>query len=846
MNSEKKIVRPARRAIRFLIRQSIRLLTALLLVALCLLAWLYLVGLPESGRLRLLQHLQETNFPIVFEHIELDFPLNVRLDRVRWTFGESDPLQPFGLQAERVSIRIHPLHTLLKKTTAQTITLHAARVRLPDDAPPAIQQTVQDLRVNEAELTLTGKTIYFRRLSLDAAGCRFVGSGTAVLPEPKEPPPAPFTAEALHQRLAQIEQRLQPLMEQAARIRFETPPRATLYFEIDLNRPQNLRLTTGVQSGPFHADAIPFEVLNMVIKMESGTLQMQNLDLRHAGGSLTGSGVWVVAGGGLAEIKAHSTLPWNVWLAFLPEPALRWVNENQVSLADELSLELTTGPVPVAEWFNHFELRGRIGRLCADQLIAENLTVQADKSGPLVSFSGLNARLSKPGGPEERSGPVSGEGRINLKNQSFHADLQLNFDPLWICPWLPPEVREEIEHFTFHGPAPHLSLELTGGWTAEQSTVSVSGRIEATQLSYRDVPLIHMEGRLAAGKGFLDINDLKIARPEGKATARISADFDADTVHFEVQSTLNPAALAQLIDDHLVQGLSLFEFQGTAEISASGLYDYGPGTQTDLEGTFVCRNTLLPEVLLFDLLSGTVIMQGNRLVFQPLKAQLHEGLAEGRLEFDFSRSETVPALLQLNLHRIDFDRWYAFRHPDLTISQEMGFFHGSAWLEFDAARTDWEHTLSGTGWARIQEGLLVDLPLIGRFSQLVRWMDPQFNLLSQNNFSMGFDLQDGILYTGDAQLDGTLLSLSGSGEYDLPTDRLDFRVQMRPFRDTVRLTRLAQTLSAPASRLLSFRLTGPLEDPQWSFTNLSPTAVADALRRLGDSLTPSFLTPTGK
>jgi hypothetical protein len=167
----------------------------------------------------------------------------------------------------------------------------------------------------------------------------------------------------------------------------------------------------------------------------------------------------------------------------------------------------------------------------------------------------------------------------------------------------------------------------------------------------------------------------------------------------------------------------------------------------------------------------------------------------------------------------------------------MGFLNGRMQLALDPAAGGMQ-TLNGSGWVELQEGLLVDLPVIRRFSDLARKMDSGFSLLSQNDFSMTFDIRNGLLNTEDARLDGRLLSLTARGNYSFPEENCDFLVYMKPFRDSSRLTRLARLLSAPVSRLFAFKLTGPLDDPSWRFANLSPSALTEALRKLGEQLTP--------
>ncbi len=96
--------------------------------------------------------------------------------------------------------------------------------------------------------------------------------------------------------------------------------------------------------------------------------------------------------------------------------------------------------------------------------------------------------------------------------------------------------------------------------------------------------------------------------------------------------------------------------------------------------------------------------------------------------------------------------------------------------------------------------------------------------------SAAYELKDGVLKSSDVSLHGGIFTIVGQGSYDLIRDRLDFAVRVKIVKDDSWLGMIKNPLLWPFSKLsailLGFRVTGPLEQPNWSYD----TAILERFR----------------
>jgi hypothetical protein len=130
--------------------------------------------------------------------------------------------------------------------------------------------------------------------------------------------------------------------------------------------------------------------------------------------------------------------------------------------------------------------------------------------------------------------------------------------------------------------------------------------------------------------------------------------------------------------------------------------------------------------------------------------------------------------------------------------------------------------LNGSGSIRVENGCLVRMKLFMGLTDLMAEKIPGVDkIVDQTSASADFNIVNGVLHSDNIRIEGKLFSIKMSGSYDAVRDNLDFNVQVHLFKQDSIVGKLLRPLTwAFSELLLDFRLTGPLEDPKWSYRNI--------------------------
>ena len=130
--------------------------------------------------------------------------------------------------------------------------------------------------------------------------------------------------------------------------------------------------------------------------------------------------------------------------------------------------------------------------------------------------------------------------------------------------------------------------------------------------------------------------------------------------------------------------------------------------------------------------------------------------------------------------------------------------------------------LNGSGSIRVENGCLVRMKLFMGLTDLMAEKVPGVDkIVDQTTASADFNIVNGVLHSDNIRIEGKLFSIKMSGSYDAVKDDLDFAVQVQFFKQNSIVGKLLRPLMwAFSELLLDFRLTGPLEKPEWSYQNI--------------------------
>jgi len=204
-------------------------------------------------------------------------------------------------------------------------------------------------------------------------------------------------------------------------------------------------------------------------------------------------------------------------------------------------------------------------------------------------------------------------------------------------------------------------------------------------------------------------------------------------------------------------------------------------------------------------------MAGSQLYFTNINAQVYGGTCTGQSYFTLNGGADRPYRAEIVAEDVGMTELARF-YGETGAKKHLGKLTGHASLQGDVGQPIGKN-ISGNGFARIEDGWLVELPVLKAFTQVARVVFSQFSMFSQTDFSMDFNVHDGAVHTENLVLEGDLMTLKGQGRYDF-TAGFDAGVEMKPFRKN-KFTRVVQWASTPFSELLKFNVQGPLSDPTW-------------------------------
>lgn len=131
--------------------------------------------------------------------------------------------------------------------------------------------------------------------------------------------------------------------------------------------------------------------------------------------------------------------------------------------------------------------------------------------------------------------------------------------------------------------------------------------------------------------------------------------------------------------------------------------------------------------------------------------------------------------------------------------------------------TNLVRTLNGKGTVKVSQGHLAQMKLFAALTEVLAETVPGVSsLVNQSEASTDFVIDNGVFKSDSVYVEGGLVSIKGKGTYDMVRDDLDFVVAVRLFKEGSVVGQVVHTVLTPVTKaLLEFRLTGPIDKPQW-------------------------------
>jgi hypothetical protein len=803
----------------------LRAFLTVVLLLLVLFAYLHVVGLPAYLADVFLDRMANLGYPLQIERLTLEIDRGLVARRVR-LYAEPLAPEPF-LTADSFTVALNPAALLRHRRIEPVLAIENGALKAHLGQPrfgarkgsPSVVADQIHLRFSAAE-----REIALRDFDARFLGIRFLGRGTAYLPEPaprakaaRTPPTNPLLAAA--RAIEEAPDWILRVVEQINAIEFPVPPTADFTFAIFAAHPEANVVSLRID-GPSGAQArgIAFDRFRLDLAWQNRRIDLPDARLQIGPAVLGVSGWWDSAAQ-TVEADVYNTLPLGAFVGLLPDDLRRAAEPLFDAMDFPLRIEAQIGPAPVARAAetlrarvvaSDFALRGVPLRLLDVSLARDRNEILLDDAVLHLASEPIPSRLA------------IRNGSFRLDTRRFQAAVAGSINPHVVKPWLSENFRNIVDWFDVADP---IEGDVVVGGTVGDPAVYVYGPVQARNFAIhldRDrpemaVPFRSLAAQLNVTNEVMHMTDATLARPEGVARGEIHMAFSNQTLRLKVDSRLDPRATTFALGPVVADFMQPFRLNGPARVQVEGLLDYCNFSMNQLRAR-VEAERFGYDRWESDAASFDLAVVGRRLRFDDASATAYGGTFEGRgslypvggdarwrYEADVAaKGVGLAPLLEATLER-PMEKLSGTLDGDIRLGGYVGPGTGAG--------------VVGAGRASVRNGFLFETRLLAGLAEILNWVFPELNLFAQTDAEGSFSIRNGYLHSRDVQLKGTVVSAKASGRYRFDGD-LDFRVEVQPLRGGA-IAALLRIATSPVTRLLEFHLGGTFESPQWRSVNFS-------------------------
>jgi len=486
-----------------------------------------------------------------------------------------------------------------------------------------------------------------------------------------------------------------------------------------------------------------------------------------------------------------------------------------------------------------------VARASAGRAVAGR--VRFDRAGAVLHYE-PSARLFRADELLLVQGDSAAFGSYEMDTESLAYRFLLGgpFRPSSISGWFSGWWDRFWTNFRFGPVPPDADVDIRGVWRdPDQTTVFVGASSGAMRL--RELELDTLRTRIQVAVDAFDILGFHATRgphvADGRFARLLGPDHDtASYMDFDVRSDFPIEALPRLFPEEGPALAAPFALTSAPRIHLAG-ETHGPASPTPgrqrYDLAIAADAPLRYSGFPLDHLALRLERRDSDLHLRDIRAGFASGLATG----------------EATLSGPDADRWLAF---DLALADADLDLAQARWKEFQATRPasapspaplpsapspakeakdakplggrisarlaatgpmDDALAYSGRGEARITGADLAKIRLMGPLSSLLGEIGIGFTTLKLTEADARLALDRNRLVFEDLRLTGPTALVEAKGIYTLPEGLLDFKAKVRPFdQGGGVLSSTVNFVTSPLSSVLEVELTGPLENPAWSFS----------------------------
>lgn len=789
-----------------------RALATFLFVLFLMCVYLSTVGVPQGLVQQWIAKLHARGVYVDVARVHLDLLSGFVADGFRF-FDASDRQVPM-IEADRITLSFNPLDWLDREAGLTGLQIKGAALRINAGGKLESRKSAQNMtldRVN-ARIRIEPGGIRVSRASASILGIDVESQCFIVYQKAR--PGKKMTGEefsaALTEILGNLPSWLPSLFEQLNAIRFGEPPRADLNLTLYPTNPTLTEASLHVRGFATQVRGIVFDSWDLDARIEKGKLSVPSLNLNYGPErcSLTAS---MNITNGMTELRMFSSLPLNHWLCLIP---LRW---SKVLKCDDMSegghamFEIWGGPAPFAKVAEELTGWFSLDDVDIHGLWVDKGFVSFRRAGVDVSLRKIDAVVGR--GPQ--SGILRGTASCRLDTHEFAASGQTAFDPNAMLSLMTRNQARTVRSLVFKQTPPSAQFEVSGDFN-NPKLFRMKGHFRGANFSYNGASFSFFDSDATVSNGVLTFHPLLAVREEGKIEGLVAIDFDNEKVEVDATSMCDPYMIGRVIGPNTEKFLRTFRFEGPAWVTTKGIVDYGNFKNTDLIASADLEHAgiqwLIMERCRFDL-----HILGTELFFTNATGSLYGGAFTGDATFtDIDTGTNVGYRIAGAVQDADLSRLVQAMRKfsgdpykgEISVNAVVSGILGSGTCS----------TVAGSGNISVHKGRLFQISLLGGLSQLLSRVYPGLGFAAQTDFAAAFEIRDCKVHMDNASLEGSVVSVSGQGDYYF-NEKLNVDVQVQLLRAGI-VASVIRAVTFPVTKLLEFNLGGSLKDPHWRPVNL--------------------------
>lgn len=800
------------RACSRLLRLAIRVTGVLLLLLLVLGVYLNVVGLPRKLVDQGLEFLKKNGLVVQVDRVRLVLFRGVAAEGLRFYEMAESP-EPV-LRADEVSLSMNPLDWLHGSHGLSGLRVVNAVLRI--NTAGAVQPSAgpQDLSLEDINIRLrVGQDgIYVSGLNGSFHGLQIRGRGFVEFAAPvpgREKMTLERFSRTMSKALSNLPAWLPRATEELNTIQFKEAPLARCEFTVYPDRPHRSRASLHVQGFGAQYHDLALDGWDVDAKLRGRVLTLNSLSLRQGGrrGDVTGK---IDFQKDIVEARAFTSLPPSTWMGLIPDPWRKKMARTGFAFNGPISCELWLGPAPIREAFEHFTGWLSMEKASLKNIWVERAFVSFQRDGNDINIVKVDAALGK----GASRGTARGKVRFRVDTRQYWGEAEGSVDPRELMPIMNRKQTELVQALSFNEANPKGKIKVHGV-IGRPRDFSAEGFVQGTNLVFRGAAGTYVEAAFTLTNQVMDISPGLLIRPEGSAAGRLVMDFRNEVVDVDASGTMEPYAVAMMIGTKTEKFIRQFRLDDAATIRCKGRIDYAGYEQTDFVA-FATGTHMGMKWMVSDECSFYVRALGTRIDFTNVQGSAYGGRFAGDAVFtSINEASNVHYDISGAIEKADFESIIrAFRghsgaykgslSTDFTVSGVLGVGKGG--------------TVRGEGTLLIEDGYLFQIPLLGGLSQFLSKIYPRLGFATQTDFTSSFVIADSKFHSEDAYLEGTVLSVSGVGDYSFD-EKLDVKVQVKLLRKGA-IAAVLRLVTFPVTKLLEFHLGGTTKDPKWRPVNL--------------------------